>query len=69
MDTASRALGLGVRATYQADNWGAFWAQNEHGVCAVDLNQLRTYCADYTAPNPNNRVGLNFINYVMITRE
>jgi hypothetical protein len=61
-------VGFGGTGDLSADNWGAFWAQNEHQVCAVDLNQVKTYCADYTAPNPNNRVGWNFIDYVMITK-
>jgi hypothetical protein len=30
------------------DNWAPFWAAKEHQVCVVDLNNLRTYCADYT---------------------
>ncbi len=51
-----------------ADNWAAFWADNEHHVCAVDLNRVKTFCADYTAPNPNNRVGWTFIDYVTITK-
>jgi hypothetical protein len=51
-----------------ADNWAAFWADNEHQVCAVDLNLLKTYCTDYTAPNPNNRVGWGEIDYVQISK-
>jgi hypothetical protein len=51
-----------------ADNWSAFWAQNEHQVCAVDLNLSKTYCADYTAPRPANHVGWGFIDYVLITK-
>ena len=50
------------------DGWVAFIAQNEHQVCAVDLNAIKTYCIDYTAPNPNNRVGWSFIDYVLITK-
>ena len=51
-----------------ADNWAAFFAPNEHQVCAVDLNLVRTYCIDYTAPNPNNKVGWGFLDYVLITK-
>jgi hypothetical protein len=61
-------IGFGGTGDLSADNWGAFWAQNEHQVCAVDLNLLKTYCTDYTAPNPNNRVGWSFIDYVTITK-
>ena len=50
------------------DNWMAFWAQKEHQVCAVDLNLLKTYCADYTAPQPASHVGWGFIDYVLITK-
>jgi len=50
------------------DNWIAFWAANEHQVCAADLNLLKTYCADYTAPQPVSHVGWPFIDYVLITK-
>jgi hypothetical protein len=61
-------IGFGGTGDLSADNWGAFWAEGQHQVCAVDFNQLKTYCADYTVPNPNNRVGWSFIDYVMITK-
>ena len=50
------------------DNWLSFWAEQEHNVCAVDLNTARTYCADYQAANPDNRRGWDFIDYSMITK-
>jgi hypothetical protein len=50
------------------DNWMAFWAPNEHKVCAVDLGSVRTYCADYTAAAPNSRVGWDFIDYVLLSK-
>jgi hypothetical protein len=50
------------------DNWLSFWAATEHNVCAVNLNTAQTYCADYLAANPNNRVGWSFIDYSMITK-
>ncbi|HEY2105511.1 MAG TPA: hypothetical protein VGH29_06985 [Candidatus Binataceae bacterium] len=31
------------------DNWISFWAPDEKQVCAVDLNNVKTYCADYSA--------------------
>lgn len=58
----------GSTGDLSADNWAAFWANTEHQVCAVDLNLLKTYCADYTAPSPNNRVGWSFIDYVTISK-
>jgi hypothetical protein len=30
------------------DNWTPFWAPNEHQICTLDLDHVRTYCADYT---------------------
>jgi hypothetical protein len=51
-----------------ADNWIAFWAKNEHQVCAADLNLIKTYCTDYTAPRPASHVGWGFIDYVLITK-
>jgi hypothetical protein len=35
------------------DNWNVFWAPNEHQLCALDTDHVRTYCADYTRiPGP-----------------
>ena len=34
----------------------------------MNLNTAQTYCADYQAANPNNRVIWNFIDYSMITK-
>src|SRR5581483_7816154 len=50
------------------DNWMAFWAPAEHQVCAIDLNRVKTYCADYAALQPASRVGWTFIDYVLITK-
>jgi hypothetical protein len=50
------------------DNWLAFWAQEEHQVCAVDMGQLRTYCTDYTAPQPASHVPWGSIDYILITK-
>ena len=61
-------ISFGGTGDLSADNWAAFWAENEHQVCAVDLNLLKTYCTDYTAANPGNHVGWNSIDYVLITK-
>jgi Malectin domain len=50
------------------DNWLSFWAPNEHNICAIDLINVRTYCADYLASDPNNRVGWDFIDYSLISK-
>src|SRR6266852_4175011 len=42
----------GSTGDLSADNWMPFFAPNEHQVCALDLNTVKTYCTDYTAPNP-----------------
>ena len=47
------------------DNWLPFWAPNEHQVCALDLDQVRTYCADYTHI-PGLPVG--FIDFTLIAK-
>ena len=31
------------------DNWMSFWAPDEKQICAIDLVQMKTYCADYSA--------------------
>jgi hypothetical protein len=61
-------IGFGGTGDLSADNWAAFFAEKEHQVCAVDLNQLKTYCADYTAANPGSRVGWSLIDYVLISK-
>jgi hypothetical protein len=50
------------------DNWLAFWAPNEHRVCTIDLGSVRTYCADYTASNPNSRVGWDNLDFVLVSK-
>jgi hypothetical protein len=50
------------------DNWLAFWAPNEHRVCTIDLRSVHTYCADYTASNPNSRVGWDYLDYVVMSK-
>jgi hypothetical protein len=62
------SISAGGTGDLSADNWAAFFSENEHQVCAVDLNLIKTYCADYKAANPGSRVGWDFVDYVMITR-
>ena len=50
------------------DNWMSFWAEREHTVCAIDLNTAKTYCADYQAANPSNRMPWGFIDYSLIAK-
>src|SRR5579864_797652 len=59
---------MGGTGDLSADNWTAFLALDQHQVCAYDFNQLKTYCTDYTAPNPQNHVGWEFIDYVLVTK-
>ena len=39
------------------DDWEAFWAEKQHQVCAIDLKTKKTYCVDYNAPDPVNKLG------------
>ena len=41
------AIGRGGTSGASKDNWLSFFAPNEKQVCALDLNAVRTYCADY----------------------
>jgi len=34
------------------DNWISFFAPNEKQVCVLDLNTVKTYCADYGSALP-----------------
>jgi hypothetical protein len=62
------AIMTGATTDITYDDWEAFWAENEHQVCAVDLKALKTYCLDYDAPDPLNKVGKTTdINYVAVT--
>ncbi|HXA67555.1 MAG TPA: hypothetical protein VNV82_20520 [Bryobacteraceae bacterium] len=50
------------------DDWEAFWAPAEHQVCAVDLKAKKTYCIDYNAPDPVNKMGeTKDVDYVAVT--
>src|SRR5579871_5662582 len=51
-----------------SDNWIAFWAPSQTQVCALDLTNIKTYCANYMAPAAANRVGWNWISAVLITK-
>lgn len=35
------------------DNWVSFWAPDDKTVCAVDLNRIKTFCADYAESQRN----------------
>ena len=61
-------INTGGSSDTSKDNWISFFAPNEHNVCAVDLNTGRTFCADYLAADPNNRVPYDFIDYSLITK-
>ena len=50
------------------DGWEAFSAPSEHQVCAVDLKAKKTYCLDYNAPDPVNKMGdTKDVDYVAVT--
>lgn len=50
------------------DNWLGFAAPNEHQVCIIDLNSIRTYCADYSASYPGSNIGVSFLDFVNVAR-
>ncbi len=50
------------------DNWLSFFAPNEHNVCVIDLNTIRTFCADYNAPGVAGAIPFTFIDYSLTTR-
>ena len=62
------SIGTGATSDISYDDWEAFWAPTEHQLCAVDLKAKKTYCIDYNAPNPVNRIGdTKDIDYVAVT--
>ncbi len=50
------------------DNWLSFFAPNEHNVCVIDLNTIRTFCADYNAPGVAGAIPFTFVDYSLTTR-
>ena len=50
------------------DNWLGFWAPTEHAVCAINLVTATTYCADYWAQTVVSRVGVDSVDYVLVTK-
>jgi hypothetical protein len=59
IDYAGRfaAISTGTTTDITYDNWEAFWAPNEHQLCAVDLVAKKTCCVDVNAPDPVNKLG------------
>jgi hypothetical protein len=39
------------------DNWISFWAPDDKTICALDLNHMKTYCADYADSQRNLAYG------------
>ena len=50
------------------DNWLSFFAPNEHNVCVIDLNSIKTYCADYNASAVAGAIPFTFIDYSLTSR-
>jgi hypothetical protein len=62
------SISSGGSADTSKDNWLAFWAGQEHQVCAVDLNTVRTYCADYMATEATSHIGWDWLDHVMVSK-
>jgi hypothetical protein len=50
------------------DNFMAFWSAGKHQVCAVNLSDIKTYCADYRAANVVQRVGVDWIDFINVSK-
>ena len=62
------SLQNGGSAHQSSDGWTTFWTPNQHQVCAVDLVQAKTYCADYLSAEANTpNIGFSFIDYTVTT--
>jgi hypothetical protein len=48
------------------DNWISFWAPDEKKLCALDITNRKTYCADYAASQ--RRVPYGDIDFTLITK-
>jgi hypothetical protein len=61
-------INTGATSDITYDDWEAFFAPHEHQVCAVDLKGQKTYCLDYNAPDPVNKMGATKeVDYVAVT--
>lgn len=54
-------------STHIAGDYLSVWGPQEHTLCAVNLIRQRSYCADYSAPHPDSRVGWDFIDFILTT--
>jgi hypothetical protein len=63
------SITTGATTDITSDNWEAFWAQNEHTLCAVDLTAKKTYCADVNVADPLNHLPsvTPNVDYVAVT--
>jgi hypothetical protein len=51
------SITTGASSDISYNDWEAFWAPAEPQLCAVDPKAKNTYCIDYNAPDPVNRMG------------
>lgn len=47
------------------DNWISFWAPEQRQLCALDLNMVKTYCANYATLGA---VPVSFVDFTLISR-
>ena len=47
----------GATGDTSRDNWISFWAPDDKTVCALDIDHLKTYCADYADSQRNLAYG------------
>src|SRR5262249_20894072 len=59
--------GGGTRGTSK-DNWLGFWAPKQNSICTVNLQAKATYCANYLDPQVVGGVGVDFVDYVLMSK-
>ena len=48
------------------DNWVSFWAPDEQEICTLDIGQVKTYCADYSATQ--GRLAYHDIDFTLVSK-
>lgn len=59
------SLDTGGTGDSTRDNWIAFWAKDQREVCALDMNNIKSYCSSYAQlPGP----ALEFIDFTLMSK-
>jgi hypothetical protein len=61
-----REIQRGGTGDTSKDNWISFWAPDEQQICVLDLNQVKTYCTDYSVTQ--GRLPYHDIDFTLVSK-